>query len=483
MASTRSLSATQPTDSIELAERPPLTLSSIGSIHGDDPSVLETSSRAETTRNTNESSLAPVDRGFGAMSFLAAAFSIEAIVWGFPNAFGIFLDTYMRDPTYASQKNASSILPLVGPLSSGIIYCSGPIINPITARWPNFRPHMAWTGCVLCCGSLFGASYATKVLDLVILQGVLYAIGGSLLYGPCISYMSEWFVERRGFANGVMFAGTGVGGLLLPLVLPPLLAKFGPAKTLRYLSFAVTGLLLPLLPFVKGRLPMSRVQGRAARSSTEWSRNRTFWMLILANTMQGLGYFIPIVWLPTFASELHIGEFKSSLTIALLNGASVIGRLSMGSLSDNFEPWILALSAALATSLATFVLWGVLSYSFAGLLVFSIAYGALASGWTSLYTSFIRPIAKDDPTLSTTLFGYVLFSRGLGNILSTPIATSLARVSSSNVLNLKGRLGFDVGGGRFEKMIIYVGTCFAGAAIVASVGWGMQKARSPSRSG
>lgn len=39
------------------------------------------------------------------------------------------------------------------------------------------------------------------------LQGVAYAIGGSLLYAPCISYMSEWFVVRRGLANGVIFAG------------------------------------------------------------------------------------------------------------------------------------------------------------------------------------------------------------------------------------------------------------------------------------
>lgn len=46
-----------------------------------------------------------------------------------------------------------------------------------------------------------------QIEALVVLQGVLYAIGGSLLYIPCISYLSEWFVERRGFAQGVLFAG------------------------------------------------------------------------------------------------------------------------------------------------------------------------------------------------------------------------------------------------------------------------------------
>lgn len=35
-----------------------------------------------------------------------------------------------------------------------------------------------WTGTVLCWVSLFGASYATDVRQLVGLQGCLYAIGG-----------------------------------------------------------------------------------------------------------------------------------------------------------------------------------------------------------------------------------------------------------------------------------------------------------------
>lgn len=47
----------------------------------------------------------------------------------------------------------------------------------------------------------------SQIETLVATQGVLYAIGGALLYLPSISYMSEWFVEKRGMANGVIFAG------------------------------------------------------------------------------------------------------------------------------------------------------------------------------------------------------------------------------------------------------------------------------------
>jgi hypothetical protein len=56
---------------------------------------------------------------------LLAAFFVENIVWGFPNAFGVFLDAYLKDPVYSTQKHANSLLPLIGTLTSGIIYCSG----------------------------------------------------------------------------------------------------------------------------------------------------------------------------------------------------------------------------------------------------------------------------------------------------------------------------------------------------------------------
>jgi hypothetical protein len=74
--------------------------------------------------------------------------------------------------------------------------------------------------------------------------------------------------------------------------------------------------------------------------------------------------------------------------------------------------------------------------------------------------------------MSTTLYGYLLLSRGIGNIVSTPISAKLYG-QAHNVTGILESTGFEVGDGRFEKMIIYVGTCFAGAAGVAALGWAM----------
>jgi MCP family monocarboxylic acid transporter-like MFS transporter 10 len=81
--------------------------------------------------------------------------------------------------------------------------------------------------------------------------------------------------------------------------------------------------------------------------------------------------------------------------------------------------------------------------------------------------------------LWTTLYGYLLLSRGLGNILSTPISAKLY-AQPHNVTGGVDRTGFDVGDGRFETMIIYVGTCFAGAAVIAALGWASDRRKSSS---
>lgn len=126
----------------------------------------------------------------------------------------------------------------------------------------------------------------------------------ALVYSPCVAYLPEWFIDRRGLANGVAFAGTAAGGLIIPLVLPHLISAYGTAKSLRILSIFLLCALLPLLPFIKGRLPASRsrVLGPAPRGSrNEWIGNALFWVLIATNTLQGFAYFVPLVWLPSKA--------------------------------------------------------------------------------------------------------------------------------------------------------------------------------------
>ena len=63
--------------------------------------------------------------------------------------------------------------------------------------------------------------------------------------------------------------------------------------------------------------------------------------------------------------------------------------------------------------------------------------------------------------------------RGLGSILSTPISTALQPIEADPVFT-PGQIGIRVADGRYEKVIIYTGTCFVGAAVVVIMGWVME---------
>ncbi|KAJ4465336.1 hypothetical protein C8R41DRAFT_781895 [Lentinula lateritia] len=88
-------------ESVELALQIPLpTSSSTLDLNSSSVSVVLQSDipsvDSVASIHRNQSSLPPVDRGFGAWSFLTAAFFVEAIVWGFPTSFGVFLDGVCR---------------------------------------------------------------------------------------------------------------------------------------------------------------------------------------------------------------------------------------------------------------------------------------------------------------------------------------------------------------------------------------------------
>ena len=91
----------------------------------------------------------------------------------------------------------------------GIMYLGSPFSFAMLQRFPLHRRFCAVAGLVIMTTSLVASSFANNVLQLILTQGILYAIGGSMLYTPTLIFLDEWFVARKGFAFGVMWAGTG----------------------------------------------------------------------------------------------------------------------------------------------------------------------------------------------------------------------------------------------------------------------------------
>ena len=165
-----------------------------------------------------------VDSGLSAWIFLTGCFFIEMVLWGFPFSFGVLQEYYSTHPPISSQPHSISA---VGTTCSGILY----LFAPVTFLHCTLSPHVRRYSCFYALPplilSLILSSYAKTVPHLILTQGLLYGVSGCYLYYPVFLYIDEWFVRRKAFAYGVMWAGSGSGGLAGPFVLSWGLRRYG----------------------------------------------------------------------------------------------------------------------------------------------------------------------------------------------------------------------------------------------------------------
>lgn len=234
-------------------------------------------------------SLPPVDGGKDAWLFLAAGFVFEALVWGFPFAFGVFQDYYATTPPFAGNPNIA----VIGTCAMGLMYLLSPFVLGtcrVFAKWARYIPVL---GLLIMCAALVASSYATTVGGLIATQGVLYAVGGSVAYSPCMLFIDEWFVARRGLAYGLMWAGNGLAGVVLPLLLQSLLDGYGHRTTLRIWAGILFAVSAPLVWFIKPRVPVGPGATRARPWDLRFWSLKAFLIYQFCNVVEATGYFLP----------------------------------------------------------------------------------------------------------------------------------------------------------------------------------------------
>ncbi|KAJ4286185.1 hypothetical protein N0V88_008129 [Collariella sp. IMI 366227] len=370
---------------------------------------------------TRESSLPPKDTGKDAWLFLAACWAVEAL---------------------------------------GVMYIFTPFVIALCRLRPRWARWFTAAGLVAASLVMALSSFCTTVGQLIATQGVLFGIGGCFAYCPSILYIDEWFDRRKGMAYGIMWSAAGFGGVVLPLLLEFLLSAYGFQTALHVWAVVLFVLSIPLSVFVKPRLPVSqRPENRPFASNMRYVLSRRFLLHQAANIVQATGYFLPGVYLPSYArTTFGVSTMLSALTVLLVNIAATLGSVIMGCMTDKLAVTTCLVLSAIGASVAALVLWGLTS-TLAGVYAFCVVYGFFAGCYTSIWPGIMREIAspKDsdedhgqavDPSL---VFGWLCAGRGIGNVASGPL---------SNLL-IHGRpwLGQTIGGygSGYGSLIVYTG--------------------------
>jgi len=220
----------------------------------------------------------------------------------------------------------------------------------------------------------------------MLFQGVMYGVSWPLCYTPFLLMCNEWFVKRRGTVYGIIYAASGLGGIVLPFVLEGLLGSYGFRVALRgtaALMLAITG---PGLWFVR---PPKRADGASSGEkgfgSFKFTKDKAFWIFALPVFVQALSFYQPRFFLPEYAHTIGLSHGQGAMLLALYNIAQFSGQMGLGYLSDKVNIYIPVTLSTAVPALSALLLWGP-AKSFSPLALFSILCGSFGAAYSVLWS-------------------------------------------------------------------------------------------------
>lgn len=138
-------------------------------------------------------------------------------------------------------------------------------------------------------------------------------------------------MERRTFAKGILISSSGVAGIFTPLLLSPIIERYGwrtGYMILTLISLSISLIIAFIIPSKDKRRPTMTHSSITSASLTSIWRNQTIWILFMSafcinNLLYGLNS-----WLPTFlTSHRGITLTQSGVISSLIGAFSLIGAI------------------------------------------------------------------------------------------------------------------------------------------------------------
>lgn len=384
---------------------------------------------------------------------------------GFAMNYGVFQEYYSDNWTLRGSHSSTGV---IGTTFNGVMYLSMPVLFAFfTRRWARKRKVAALSGAALTCGSFLLSSFSTQVWHLIATQGVMAALGCTLMYSPTTLSLGEWYSTRnRAVAYGIVFSVKNIVGSTCPFLFQALLDHYGFRTTLRIWTAIVAGtsifaiFLIPTYP--SNRSPSST--RHTSKLPWDFLSHAPFYVYSTAIILQSSGYGLPQTYLNTYAHEIaHLSQTSATLLLTFFNTPAIISSSIFGYLSDekrfSLSSTTVAALSATTSALSIFLFWGLSSQgSMALLVLFSITLGFFGGGysatWGGVVNEMEREAALRNEAIDTGLiYGLLNGARGIGYLSGGLAGPSLLKAGAMTSV---GRFAY---GTTYGPLIIFTGLC------------------------
>jgi MFS family permease len=307
-----------------------------------------------------------------------------------------------------------------------------PIIGLLVDRFGSRRILIA--GVVTTAIAMIPITIATSLWQIYVFYGVLAAFGFAAT-SPVntTALVNGWFEKKRGLALSMATAGSAYGQLLIVPIATAIMVTWGWRASYYAITAALVILVLPMALFFIRDSP-SRTETRRSRragisdgprvSLSQAIRTAAYWQLSFGMFVCGATMGFTSVHMIPYLTDMpehstHTMQTTASLAMSVVGGASIVGSLVLGYLSDRKgHRQILALTYFLR-GLSFLVLLAVGSF-IPGIFIAAIILGV---SWTST-TPLGSAIAADifGRASMGTIFGFIFTSMNIGSGLGAFIA-------------------------------------------------------------
>ncbi len=240
-------------------------------------------------------------------------------------------------------------------------------------------------------------SQISSLWQVYLIWGLPLGVGGACGFIPLMSVIPRWFVKKRGIAIGIAVAGFGLGGIISPPIAQWLISTYGWRQAYLVLGLVILTVVTPLAQFLKhspqriGLKPygenetvkdkQSLASAAEGFSFKQAIKTGHFWlfgsiMLCFLFALQAM-----LIHIVPYALDIEVPAIVAASILSIIAGSSIIGKLSVGFISDKIGTRK-ALTACLVTVTLALIwllflrdVW--MFYLFAAF--FGIAYGGIIS--------------------------------------------------------------------------------------------------------
>ncbi|KAJ5250084.1 hypothetical protein N7489_000494 [Penicillium chrysogenum] len=359
----------------------------------------------------------PPNGGLTAWLQVAGAFFLFFNSWGIVNTFGVYQSYY--EETLLPGYSASSIS-WIGTIQGFLLFIVGVVVGPVFDK--GYLKTLIAIGSFLVVFGLMMTSLATKYYQIFLAHGVAVGTGCAFLFLPSVAIVATYFTSRRAVATGITASGVAsASSVIFPIVFHKLIGPLGFGWTTRVIAFIALGGLLFSLAVMKMRLPPPKQTRKLIDTSA--FKESPFIVLSLALFFAFIGLYFPFFYLPTFfTTYLHSNENIAFYSVAILNAASVFGRITPGLLADRIGSLNTIVPISLIATVLAFAWIGIRNE--AGTIVFAIIYGYASGAIVSLPPTIVAKITPNMSIVGTRM-GMCFTFAGLGLLIGNPIAGAL----------------------------------------------------------